>query len=244
MALAQPSFHFARDARAILTLWRAITARTSHRSTTAIPGCTSGTSGGDASPCDPPWRSESAASPHPRASRRRRAASPSACGETTSPNAEIVGVDINKKDVLGPRIHFERGDQSDSAFLQEVARKYGPFDVVIDDGSHIGRHIHASYTALWHAVRPGGTYVVEDLPVAYHRVYEGGHPGTVGTAVELIKAQVDNMIRRDEEVVGVVSFEPSVAAIHLYPEIVFFEKAAREQCSTSDLVNLRRTRDG
>jgi hypothetical protein len=142
------------------------------------------------------------------------------------PNAEIVGVDINEKDVPGARVHFVRGDQSDSAFLQEVVRKYGPFDVVIDDGSHIGRHIQASYAALWGAVTPGGMYVVEDLAVAFHPNYEGGPPGTPGTAVELIKGQVDNTIRRNAEIVGVVSFEPPVAAIHLYPEMVFFEKAA------------------
>jgi hypothetical protein len=142
------------------------------------------------------------------------------------PNAEIVGVDINEKDVRATRIHFERGDQSDSAFLQEVARKYGPFDVVIDDGSHIGRHIQASFAALWGAVTPTGIYAIEDLPVAFHPSYEGGPPGTPGTAVELIKAQVDNTIRRHEETLGVVSFEPFVAAIHLYPEIVFFVKPA------------------
>jgi hypothetical protein len=142
------------------------------------------------------------------------------------PNAQIVGVDINEKDVRGTRIHFERGDQSDSTFLQEVVRRYGPFDVVIDDGSHIGRHINASYAALWPAVKPGGMYVIEDLPVAYHPSYEGGPPGTPGTAVELIKAQVDNAIRRNEDRIGVVSFEPTVAAIHLYPELVFFEKTA------------------
>ncbi len=142
------------------------------------------------------------------------------------PNAEIIGVDINEKDVHGTRIHFERGDQSDSGFLQEVARKYGPFDVVIDDGSHIGPHIQASYAALWDAVTPGGMYVVEDLHVAFHPSYGGGPPGTPGTAIELIKAQVDNIIRRHEETVGVVSFEPPVAAIHIYPEIAFLEKAA------------------
>lgn len=141
------------------------------------------------------------------------------------PNAEIVGIDINEKHVRGRRIHFERGDQSDNAFLREVTRKYGPFDVVIDDGSHIGQHIQASFASLWEAVTPGGVYVVEDLPVGFHPSYGGGAEGTKGTAIELIKAQVDNTIRRNEETVGVVSFEPAVAAIHLYPEIVFLVKA-------------------
>jgi hypothetical protein len=141
------------------------------------------------------------------------------------PNADVVGVDINEKHVRGPRIHFERGDQSDPVFLQEVVRTYGPFDVVIDDGSHIGSHIQVSFAVLWDAVAGGGVYVVEDLPVAYHPAYGGGPPGTPGTAIELIKAQVDNAIRRNEETVGVVSFEPPIAAMHVYPEIAFFEKA-------------------
>ncbi len=145
------------------------------------------------------------------------------------PNAEIVGVDINEKNVRGARIHFERGDQSDGAFLQDIARKYGPFDLVVDDGSHIGRHIQASFAVLWEAVTPGGIYAIEDLPVAFHRGYGGGPAGTPGTAVELIKTQVDNTIRRHEETIGVVSFEPPLAAIHVYPEIVFFEKAPRGQ---------------
>ncbi len=136
------------------------------------------------------------------------------------PNAVIVGVDVYPKAVAGPRIRFEQGDQSDEDFLSSLVRKYGPFDLVIDDGSHIGRHIGASFKVLWPAVKPGGIYVIEDLDVSYHPHWEGGPPGTPDTGAELIKTLVDDTLCRAEE-----SFRPSIAAIHLFGEIAFLERS-------------------
>ena len=96
---------------------------------------------------------------------------------------------------------------------------YRPFDIVIDDGSHIGSHIAASFSALWTAVIPGGMYVIEDLPSAYDPLYGGGAPGTPGTAAELIKDAIDDTLLREND-----PFRPSIAAMHVYSEIVFFEK--------------------
>jgi cephalosporin hydroxylase len=135
------------------------------------------------------------------------------------PNAEIVGIDIHAKAISGPRIRFEQGDQSDPVFLQALIEKYRSFDIVIDDGSHIGRHIAASFAALWSAVIPGGMYVIEDLPSAYDPLYGGGSPGTPGTAAELIKCAVDDTLLREND-----PFRPSIAAMHVYGGIVFFEK--------------------
>lgn len=135
------------------------------------------------------------------------------------PRAQIIGVDLHWKAVAGGRITFEQGDQSDAAFLAVLAERYGPFDLVIDDGSHIGTHINASFKALWGAVRSGGLYVIEDLAVAYHPGWGGGPPGTPGTSVELIKESVDDTIARYEE-----ANAPSISAMHLYSGIVFLEK--------------------
>lgn len=136
------------------------------------------------------------------------------------PNAEIVGIDINSKAISEPRIRFEQGDQSDQDFLRALIEKYGPFDIVIDDGSHVGKHIIASFAALWSAVIPGGMYVIEDLATAYDPRYGGGPPGAAGTAAELIKGAVDDTLLREND-----PFRPSIAAMHIYSEIVFLEKA-------------------
>lgn len=145
---------------------------------------------------------------------RRPGASLCGCGR------QIVGIDIHEKDVAGPRIVFERGDQSERDFLRDLVRRYGPFDLVVDDGSHIGRHIIASYSVLWEAVKPMGFYVIQDLAVAYDEGWEGGPPGKSGTAVALLKALLDDTLQRYKQ-----SFTPSILSLHVYGEMAVLQKA-------------------
>jgi hypothetical protein len=63
------------------------------------------------------------------------------------PLVRVVGIDIRpqckvyEEDQIAVRI----GDQSDPAFLQAVADEFQDFDIVLDDGSHINRHMRASF---------------------------------------------------------------------------------------------------
>lgn len=138
------------------------------------------------------------------------------------PNAHIVGIDIEHKVVKGPRISVEQGSQDDVQFLAHIADRFGPFDLIVDDGSHIGRHVRASFDALFEHVKPGGTYVIEDLALAYAPELEGGPPGTPGTQAELVKGLVDDVHRgywdRDGGALAIRS-------LHLYDQIVFIERA-------------------
>jgi demethylmacrocin O-methyltransferase len=136
------------------------------------------------------------------------------------PNATILGIDIFDKAITGTRIRFERGDAADADFLRRLIDRYGPFDIVVDDGSHVGREIIASFEVLWDAVQPGGLYVIEDLSLAYHERWEGGPPGTPGTAADLVKRLVDSTLLRAGD-----PFRPTVAALHLYSEIVFLQRS-------------------
>jgi hypothetical protein len=135
------------------------------------------------------------------------------------PNARIVGIDLNRKRISGPRIIFEQGDQADPEFLRRIVAEYGPFDLVVDDGSHIGRHIFASHAVLWDAVKPGGFYIIEDLAVAYSSDWEGGPPGTPGTSVALLKDLIDDTINRHRQ-----PFVPSIAAMHIYAGTAVLQK--------------------
>ncbi|QDU59996.1 Mycinamicin VI 2''-O-methyltransferase [Planctomycetes bacterium Pan216] len=122
------------------------------------------------------------------------------------PNAKIVGVDKNEKcrSLEWGRVSIETGDQSDEAFLSEIVRKHGPFDIVIDDGSHVAAHQLASMRGLWpHAKR---FYVIEDLQ----------HPPAAETA-----RQMGNEVRRLLK----ARLPDDIAAIHCYPSIVVLEKA-------------------
>ena len=57
------------------------------------------------------------------------------------------------------------GDQSSPAALARWAGS-GPFNFIVDDGSHVSSHVLGSFAALWHALRPGGVYFLTDIGVA------------------------------------------------------------------------------
>jgi hypothetical protein len=84
------------------------------------------------------------------------------------PNGSIIGVDINPAALqhAGDRISIEIADQSNARDLRRIA-SLGPFDLVLDDGSHYWRHQILTFQLLAPAVQPGGFYVLEDLDTSY-----------------------------------------------------------------------------
>jgi hypothetical protein len=105
----------------------------------------------------------------------------------------VHGLDITRKTITGPRLMAIQGDQSDPAFLDRLGRELGPFDVVIDDGSHLNDHVRISFDALFPHVRNGGLYVVEDLQTAYWPSW-GGHPESPPhTSTGMLKSFVDGL---------------------------------------------------
>ena len=61
------------------------------------------------------------------------------------PNANICGLDIDRKDFRIDGVDFFFGDQSDKNFLTTIIDKFDKFDIIIDDGSHISKHIISSF---------------------------------------------------------------------------------------------------
>jgi cephalosporin hydroxylase len=87
-----------------------------------------------------------------------------------NPELDIHAVDIDPnvhRFVSGFNIHI--GDQSGEEFMESVVEKSGPLDFIIDDGSHMGDHIVASFKILWKHVKPGGYYFIEDLHAGHAR---------------------------------------------------------------------------
>ena len=91
------------------------------------------------------------------------------------PKAKIVGLDIAPlpkiQDSTG-RIAMYRGEQQDTTLLDRIRSEQAPngFDVIIDDGSHIGQYTRI---AFWHLftrhLKPGGLYFIEDWGCSYWR---------------------------------------------------------------------------
>jgi 8-demethyl-8-(2-methoxy-alpha-L-rhamnosyl)tetracenomycin-C 3'-O-methyltransferase len=87
------------------------------------------------------------------------------------PNASIFGLDINP--VVVPNCTVFVGDQADPLVIGNAGDNCGPFDVIIDDASHISSKTIASFELLWPHLRPGGVYAIEDTHAAYHEHFYG-----------------------------------------------------------------------
>jgi hypothetical protein len=84
----------------------------------------------------------------------------------------IAGIDIDpgcaQFDSPRENIHVRIGDQTDSAFLDRVAREFGPFDIIIDDGSHNSGDLIQTFNHLFaDALKDDGIYLAEDLHANY-----------------------------------------------------------------------------
>ena len=59
--------------------------------------------------------------------------------------------------------HTMWGNQASTAILDAVTAKFGPFDLIIDDGSHVSSDMKTSLQYLFEkALKPGRAYIIED----------------------------------------------------------------------------------
>ncbi|MFF3838333.1 hypothetical protein [Streptomyces sp. NPDC001930] len=148
----------------------------------------------------------------------------------------VLGLDLFRKpEVLGPRIRTLQGDQNDPEQLVALAKEHGPFDIVIDDGSHINEHVRTSFNALFPYVRNGGLYVIEDVQTSYWPGY-GGRPGaacgSTDTTLGLMTSLVD-LIHHQEYGSQGSGPRPYAAdhavGVHFYHNLVFVEKGLNNE---------------
>lgn len=85
---------------------------------------------------------------------------------------EIVGVDIDQRCLAyaEDRIGVVQADQSDARSMERIGKDFGPFDIIIDDGSHERRHQEISARALLPYLKDGGVYLIEDCHGEYPAV--------------------------------------------------------------------------
>lgn len=83
------------------------------------------------------------------------------------PDSTIVGIDIDpecsKFDRPQDNVHVRIGAQQDPVLLEKVVKEFGPFDLIIDDGSHVASHMIVTFNHLFaDGLKEGGIYFVED----------------------------------------------------------------------------------
>src|SRR5690606_32935288 len=80
-------------------------------------------------------------------------------------------------------------------FILDICHRHGPFDLVIDDGSHKNAHMLKSLEMIFPHLKPGGLYVVEDIHTSYWDSYGGKLRGG-GTFMEVTKERLDKLFLR------------------------------------------------
>ncbi|MEO6081333.1 MAG: class I SAM-dependent methyltransferase [Steroidobacteraceae bacterium] len=144
--------------------------------------------------------------------------------------ATIVGIDINPEcaqRVTSP--NFVRiGSQDDPAFLARISEEFGPFDIVLDDGSHLGWHQIASFKELFPRVKAGGLYVIEDTHTSYWPDHHGGIRRS-NTAIALGKSLVDDIHGWYHAEAERAWAKSEIPAIHFYDSVIVVEKHERSR---------------
>jgi len=108
--------------------------------------------------------------------------------------SNIIGIDIlpECKKLETDRIKIEIGSQYDGDFLNEIGNKYGMFDMILDDGSHMNKHMIFSFEKLFPYIKSGGIYIIEDVCTSYWDYYDGGLL-RYGSVIEYFKRLVDDV---------------------------------------------------
>lgn len=141
------------------------------------------------------------------------------------PSAQIVGIDIDPKCKAfeGPQVAVRIGDQGDRDFMQSVVDEFGEIDIVLDDGSHLGPDIAASFEVIYPQMSRNGVYIVEDAATSYLANFGGGlkRPGTF---IEAVKDRIDELHAIYAPEIEATPFAETTTSLHVYPNLVAFER--------------------
>lgn len=151
------------------------------------------------------------------------------------PSAEITGLDINpdvrRFEAPGTVIHV--GDQGDRELLRRIGTERGPFDLVIEDGSHQFRHQILAVETLFPFVKDGGSFACEDIQTSYLNDEEfAGGTGKRGTFAEFAKGLVDaqhEWFASKETGKAPGEWARSVYAVHFYPCLAIIERRPMDE---------------
>lgn len=143
-------------------------------------------------------------------------------------DAAIWGIDVNPACAVldTPETPVRIGSQADPGFLRRVVEDMGGVDIVLDDGSHIGKHQWTSFETLFPLLSEGGIYMIEDAHTSYWWQWGGGF-GRKKTAIGLAKQIIDDMHGWYHKRITRTPAQHEVGSIHIHDSIIVIEKQRR-----------------
>jgi hypothetical protein len=161
------------------------------------------------------------------------------------PQSVIVGIDIDPEckqfDNAERDVHVRIGGQQDISFLREVTAEFGPFDVILDDGSHMTSHVVDSFRYLFaNALTDRGIYIAEDVVCDYWTPYRDSRMSFVDFTKILVDAmhahyqvadseanfRIGHLDRLPEVPVPVIT--PMLGSIEIRDSIIVVRRGNRE----------------
>ncbi len=144
------------------------------------------------------------------------------------PFASLVALDIDPKPDLPFKIY--QGHQADPRIIAEITKFHGPFDIIIDDGSHRSEDTIATLMMLWRFLSPNGVYVIEDTQTSDWPSF--GQPNSLNT-MSFLKGLVDglNWEERDVPHYSPTLFDRELLGISFYHNIAFLQKGNNQEGS-------------
>jgi O-antigen biosynthesis protein len=90
----------------------------------------------------------------------------------------IVGCDINpacgELVYEDARVNIVIGNCATSSVCDEINRICAQYDIIIDDGSHTSQDIVRAFLMYFSKLKPGGSFIIEDLHASYWGEWGGG----------------------------------------------------------------------
>jgi len=155
----------------------------------------------------------------------------------------IYSIDILDKTALSRgRIKVFHCSQTDRDRLTGLGKEFGPFDFVIDDGSHVNSDQKESFRILWPFVKDGGVYIVEDVQTSYWPFYGGGIVGSLtyyGSCVSFFKSLLDsvNLAEFLEPPEPGLILDQTIGSIAFHHNLIVITKNSRARRSNFALNN-------
>jgi demethylmacrocin O-methyltransferase len=153
----------------------------------------------------------------------------------------IVGVDLYDKTALSAgRVQVFQCSQVDAPRMTELAQAHGPFDFVIDDGSHMNAHQIETFGILWPHVKDGGVYIVEDVQTSYWPKYGGGPLGSPGyekSCMRWFKELADSVNLPEFLEPARAPLERALGSIAFHHNLIVLKKDLAERYSNAPLDN-------
>lgn len=148
---------------------------------------------------------------------------------------KVYGIDIDErcKALEEEDIEILIGSQNDRDFLQDVRKRIGKADIIIDDGGHYMDQQMITFEELFDLVNEEGVYLCEDLHTSYMKEYGGTYKGE--TFMEYSKNLIDDLHAQysETEKLSRNKYSSRIKSITYYDSMVFIEKKRASDKSIS-----------